>query len=102
MRYVLLLAAALLFGGCSQLLPYKTEFDCKKAPGGHCGSLTGNIKEAYDLAGITGHDTVEPKSINYDIKQVTLEINETVIVKKYYKKKRKKRRRKKVCKYVYY
>ena len=107
--FFLLLIGAFTFSGCTGLLPYKTEFDCAKAPGGHCGSLSGNIKEAYEIAGLTSSSDCGEGNVSYEINEVTFEIKKTSPRKRYkrhYKKKKKhrkpKRRKKKVCKYVYY
>ena len=62
------------FNGCSQVLPYKTSFDCNAEPKGHCGSLTENIKKAYSLAGITASNSNDNSvnNISYEINNITL------------------------------
>jgi len=54
-------------------LPYKTEFDCSAPAGGHCGSLTQNIREAYALAGIGDVPNTQKHDINYEINKITLD-----------------------------
>ena len=75
MTKILLMSSLIVgFNGCSQMMPYKTSFDCNAEPTGHCGSLTENIKKAYSFAGLTGSISNENtcNSISYEINNVTL------------------------------
>jgi len=101
-KFLLLGISTFIINGCG-LLPYKSEFDCAGKPSGHCGSLSDNIKEAYEIAGLTSSSKCTDGDIEYEINEITYSPN--VSHRKYYKKQRKrrtKRRKKKVCKYVYY
>jgi len=101
-RILLFTTSIFLINGCG-LLPYKSEFDCRGKPSGHCGSLSDNIKEAYEIAGLTSSNNCVDCDIEYEINEITY--SPKIVHRKYYKKHKKrqtKRRKKKVCKYVYY
>jgi len=75
-KILFLIVSSFLSMGCSQIMPYKTTFDCNKKPTGNCGSLTDNIREAYSLAGVSKDEQLKMPTVNYRINQVVLDIKE--------------------------
>jgi len=75
MKNIFLIVVMVLgFFGCSGILPYKTEFDCSKEPGGSCKGISENIKDAYSYAYQREHPDKKRDVVIYKINRYELQV----------------------------